>query len=250
MGGDFGDPANPGVFSIDLNVQTGREYTFFVRSVNKAEDESESSNLVKFTWSQATVAGAQVPWPARALSTIDPDFIEEIKAQFLPNLNVGTAAVRIGELVPSPTGSLDVDFGGIVADGGVGFRRPSNWPASSGYALNLYNSVGDENVLPFILYRYQVADDNYPSVSGDISQVSPLIDKVRTQTSASRVELVDPFLEIYTDPDDASKIGLYIRDTQGVVRGATYVYLLVRFKENGEIDRTIPTNKVAIPLVP
>ena len=249
VGGNFGDPAKPGSFSLDLNVQSGREYTFFVRAVNKAGDEGESSNLVTFTWSQAAAAsGPQVPWPARGLPTVDPDFIDEIEAQYLPNLHGGTAGVRIGEL-KTPV-NYDVDIGFLQRDGQTILRNATNWPATSGYSLDLYQSDGGETALSFALYRYQVVNEYFPTVSGDITQVTPLIDRVRTQTTGGgspRTELVDPFLEIQPDPSNASRLGLYVRDTQGVVRGGTYVYLLVRFKANGEIDRTIPTNPVQIP---
>ena len=40
--------------------------------------------------------------------------------------------------------------------------------------------------------------------------------------------------------------GMYLLDTQPVVLGARYRYLLVRFKEDREIDQVIPTNEVEV----
>ena len=63
-----------------------------------------------------------------------------------------------------------------------------------------------------------------------------------------RIGLYDPYIEILTDPDGGAP-GIFVKDTQGAIRGARYVYVLVRFKPNGEIDRSIPTNELTIPLV-
>ena len=40
--------------------------------------------------------------------------------------------------------------------------------------------------------------------------------------------------------------GVYLVDTQPVILGARYRYLLVRFKDNHEIDQVIPTNEVEV----
>jgi hypothetical protein len=39
----------------------------------------------------------------------------------------------------------------------------------------------------------------------------------------------------------------YMKDTQPVVSGSRYKYLLVRFQRDGEIAEVIPTNEVDIP---
>ena len=102
----------------------------------------------------------------------------------------------------------------------------------------------------FALYRYQVPNLYFPTVSGDLVQVSPLINRVRTGPYLTTQEgLYDPFLELLENPQRLPLYGLYVKDTQGAIRGARYVYVLVRFKENGEIDRCIPTNELEIPLV-
>ena len=40
---------------------------------------------------------------------------------------------------------------------------------------------------------------------------------------------------------------MFVRDTQPVISGARYRYLLVRFKKNGEIAEVIPTEAMDVP---
>ena len=47
--------------------------------------------------------------------------------------------------------------------------------------------------------------------------------------------------------DGVENYGLYLRDTQPVIKNARYRYLLVRFTPNGEVAQIIPTNEVTIP---
>jgi hypothetical protein len=85
-------------------------------------------------------------------------------------------------------------------------------------------------------------------------QVTPLIDQFRHRVEepgevSERVAIYDPFIHaVQTDPaTDRTLIGLFLPDSQGVVRGASYTYLVVRFKANGEIERVIKTNAIEIP---
>ena len=40
---------------------------------------------------------------------------------------------------------------------------------------------------------------------------------------------------------------IYLQDTQPVISGARYRYLLVRFRKNGEIAEVLPTNEMEVP---
>jgi len=40
---------------------------------------------------------------------------------------------------------------------------------------------------------------------------------------------------------------MMVPDTQPVISGARYKYLLVRFRKNGEIAEVIPTNEMDVP---
>jgi hypothetical protein len=251
LGGNFHDTGTAGEYSLPLDLATGRDYKIYVESVSAAGDRSSASNIVNFTWSQSNVVGPEVPWPARSLPALDPDFIPEIEAEYAYNSREGRyyAAVQIGEL-QIDSEKRDVTLGSLTTDNDNLYVIPSSWPDTDEYNLILYKSSGGETALDFALYRYQVPNLYFPTVSGDLVQVSPLINRVRTGPYLTTHEgLYDPFLELLENPQALPLYGLYVKDTQGAVRGARYVYVLVRFKENGEIDRCIPTNELEIPLV-
>lgn len=253
VGGNFGNSATPNEFEITLNVASGRDYQFYIESVSAAGDRSAPSNVVDFTWSPADPAiGPTVPWPARSLPPRDPDFITGIKAAYQKNITEDRyySVVKIGEIVTNNDQGGGASESQAGSEAGIPFRIPARY-YSDFAELKLYTSNGGEEALPFVLYRYQVANEYFPDVSGDVVQVSPLIDRIRTAPGtgdASPVVIHDPFIELLRE-DDFESFGVYVKDTQGVVRGSTYVYVLLRFKENGEIDRAIPTNQVFIPFV-
>lgn len=252
IGGNFGNPALPGQYEITLDLKSGREYQFYVKAMSPAGDVGEASNLVTFTWTESgPPTGPQVPWPARSLPPIDEDFIPEVKAQVITIDGVASrpaAAIKIGTVSYVEQNSLT--SGRVVADGGP-FFTPTRIPDAPGYSYNLYETSEGESLLPFALYRYQVPNIYFPAVSGDVAQVSPLLEKLRLHDSSDNgidyIEVQDPLITVAPDPDDPTEVGIYLLDSQGAVEGYNYIYLLVRFKEDGEVDRTIPTNSLFIP---
>jgi hypothetical protein len=81
-------------------------------------------------------------------------------------------------------------------------------------------------------------------VTGDIIQCSPLLEDIRLKVEGFDVKLYNPFIDIF---EDGPSYGIFIKDTQPVIAGATYQYLLVRFKDNGEIDRVLKPNTLTLP---
>lgn len=253
VGGNFGDPQKPNEFQLTLNLASGREYQFYIESVSAANDSSLPSNTVTFRWSPAAeVIGPVVPWPARSLPARDPDFIPGIKAQYAENTREDRhyAVIKIGE-VSAGASQPDISQSYSDAEAGEPFRVNPGYNSNKD-SLDLFTSNGGESAFPFVLYRHQVSNEYFPEVSGDIIQVSPLVTRIRTgphPEGGSLLSIHDPFIELLPDPDDPDIIGIYLKDTQGVVRGSTYTYVLLRFKNNGEIDRAIPSNNLFIPFV-
>ncbi|MDQ8191657.1 hypothetical protein [Roseibacillus persicicus] len=252
VGGNFGNPALPGQYEILLNLQPGREYHFYVKSLSPAGDVSAASNIVAFTWTESgPPTGPQVPWPARSLPPVDEDFIDGVKAQMI-QIDSGfvgpSAMIKIGTV--DYVEYSDLEPGRVVADNGPYFT-PTKIPDSPSYSYNIYTTPEGESLLPFALYRYQVPNIYFPTVSGDVAQVSPLVEKLRlheaSENNVDYVQIQDPLITIARDPDNAKEVGIYLIDSQGVVEGSNYIYLLVRFKEDGEVDRTIPTNSLFVP---
>ena len=111
-------------------------------------------------------------------------------------------------------------------------------------------------MLPIVVYRQQVTNALFPKVSGDVMQVSPLIERVPWA--------IIPFSVDYTTvgiPDRLFAIGseigaqatfypLYLRDQQPVQQGAKYRYFVLRFNAKREVQEIIEAGDVDIPSTP
>ena len=144
-------------------------------------------------------------------------------------------AVRIGRVPVDPASQVQFTFP---------LRIPG--PATDPMGWIFTNSPSGRSVLPVALYRYQVPNTNYPKVSGDVTQVSPLMERLAYAIEGGGVALYDPFVRLWREPNVVLYYDLYLIDTQPVVVGARYKYLLARFKEDHELDQVIPTNEVEV----
>jgi hypothetical protein len=106
--------------------------------------------------------------------------------------------------------------------------------------------------LPAVLYRQQLTNAEWPIVSGDVVQVSPLISRIvwsdvpraldGPAPDLSKSFMRDPFIgvEIHGD-DNVDRAELYLLDTTPRAIGAKYRYWLVRFDElTGAPDYIVP----------
>jgi hypothetical protein len=232
-------------FNVEVNIELGKTYTVFIKAIGPDGDDSEPSNAEQFVWHPVTAVGPQVPWPARGLPPTNSNYHPKIAAVRLPNDIFDGVGIRIGEVL-------------ITGRQGPFSQRQPPWitPGQTNPVIYLYtNGVTGQSVFPVALYRYQVPNPMFPKVSRDIVQVSPLMEKIAWEAgfnpSVGPVAIIrDPFIAVFNDGSVAgapSPInGIYLLDTQPVVLGARYRYLLVRFKENREIDQVIPTNEVEV----
>jgi len=121
---------------------------------------------------------------------------------------------------------------------------------------SVFRNAAGESLMPFVIYRYQVPNPPYhPAVSGDVYQVTPMMEGI-----ASVVEVIpglggahhnyDPFILIAPSATRKERMwyDLLVKDTQPVISGAWYRYLIVRFDPvSREVVEIIPTNTVSIP---
>jgi hypothetical protein len=106
----------------------------------------------------------------------------------------------------------------------------------------------NQTVFPCVLYRYQLTNDLYQAVSGDVAQVSPLMEDIAYAVNGIVTTMYDPFIGINKKENEDPSWGIYLIDTQPVVRGARYQYLLMRFdQQTKELDRVISAGTVTIP---
>ncbi|MFT5409585.1 MAG: hypothetical protein ACI9NC_002310 [Verrucomicrobiales bacterium] len=264
-----------GRFEVPLEVISGKGYVFRVVAISAAGDASVPSEPMSFTWQQSDVAlGPQVAWPVRRAGEVVVDIDSQLllEPRWIDNVESGFTgvAVRIGQVIlPSPTSF----FAGTLDENGrtptrlVGVVKPAYTylsGLSGGLEIALDPdalSANKETPRSFVLYRAQVANNRYPQISGQLVQVTPLIDRIRSRgvdggnndiqpgVAGAQVSLriYDPFIDAIRENDQSSVVQFIVKDTQGVVSGACYRYELVRFSPNGEIASIHAIGEVQIP---
>lgn len=253
-------------FSFTLPVTNSDTYTVMVRAVGVGSYGSrivgKFSNVETFQFTLRTLgASIPVPWPDRPLPP-KADFHEGVTAKFLDvaALNPWKGnAVRIGEYADSGNGT---GIGGPDTNNPAGLKL---YFVPTHRDIENYLYVNDDVALaepledipgcifPIALYRVQVANSQFPTVPGDIVQVSPLMERIAQfdTTSPNQTQVTDPFIAIlpYTTTNlprtiTTSTQDIFLMDRQPVIRGARYKYFLVRFTPLREIERVIVTNEV------
>jgi len=245
---NFGSGA---AFDVTVPIKTGRRYYVRVKVIRSGGSMGKASNVESLFWKSPPVAmGPQVPWPARSLPDVvdvgsfHPSLIaQRIKTNGFNGLgvNIGTViavlndTVRIRTIRDEKQGEIAVFTGNI---------NPED---------HMYQSPSGEKLFPVALYRYQVPSTTVPVVSGDVVQVSPLMERIAYAVEpfpggGTMTRIYDPFI-LLTTPAGSLSVGvsfLYLLDTQPVIFGAQYAYLLVRFDQYGEIIEVIPTAPVEV----
>jgi len=274
LGANF-DPGPSYNVLWDQNFAPGTEYAFRVRAVGAGGATGPWSNEVFFIWASEIdfsqpfdPSDCVVPWPVRGMPGTDGSFPVETPTDPYP---VGLKA----EIDPQNPGGSVAYRGGAVRVGFVTLdnldvRLPDNWDQPpKGYdsdsgifplprspkeevsdleaAFYARASTG-EPLTDFMLYRYQVPNATWANVSGDVYQVTPLIEGLASAPSTFQEQPVhavyDPYVFLIPEPTVGQGYHLWVKDTQPVVQGAEYRYLLVRFTDRGEIARVIPLDPV------
>ncbi len=257
--------------SVELPCSAGDVQQVMIRAVGPGTYGSRCvgalSNGEEFSWTGSVASNAvDVPWPARPIPPQDAAFIQGLIPEWInaPGRPSLAAGVRIGhytvddrawDLVPSLGANSEVQQTVMHASG-----SPSAYLYKNNEAAANEKGKYAGTLLPYALFRYQVANAKFPVVSGDVVQVSPLMEEIAYQTTtypsgATNVPahiIKDPFIVgIPKEVLPSGKLGayLYALDRQPPVRGAEYKYLFVRFKERTkEIDRVVPAQgSVTIP---
>jgi hypothetical protein len=241
VGGNFG----PGPeFTVLADARLGYTHWVWVDSLSPDGLGSGSSNFEPFTWTPTNQPSAPVPWPARPLPEVATNVVcQHLEARVVNYTNATRfLGVRLGQVI---TAFKNVPI--------VQNEPPFRLPGQVDPAACLTNTLGGP-LLPVMLYRYQTTNAAFPKVSGDVTQVSPLIETIARQYAVdpelgSLTVIRDPFLVLKPAPGSGKQAlhDLFLVDTQPVLVGARYKYLLMRFKPNGEIEHVLPTNEVEVP---
>jgi len=244
VGVTFGTDGSP-QFILESSIDINRDYAFMVHAIGPTGAEGEWSNVEPFNWNLAADDGPDVPWPARDMPTIQESaFSTNLQAYYLADASYedlsgeNKVAIKIGE-IPSSI-SVETSAGQSIIDG---VYAPMDF-------LYGNNQKSGQTVMPGVLYRYQMTNDLYYKVSGDVYQVSPMMEEIAYGTGAGVTTVYDPFICVTRPRGSLGSRGIYFIDTQPVVRGATYQYVFLLFDEaTKEIDRVVPAGSVKIPLM-
>lgn len=245
VGPGFGNDG--AAFQVIALPEGGKTYYVAVRALGRNGNAGENSNFESFIWTPTNAPSPQVPWPARPLPSTNANFFAF--AAFLSSDSATPPFVRT------------VDFtGNGVLIGLKGFTRAEVFTQEPPVYVNegfdpmsaLETNVFGQSIAPFVLYRYQVPNTNFPSVSGDAIQVSPLMENIAYQLSgvgpSTNTILRDPFVAATTtSANGVNYLWLWAKDTQPVLAGGRYKYVLVRFRSDHEIDQLVPSNEVEVP---
>jgi hypothetical protein len=248
-------------FQVTVNIKQGVTYRVFVLAEGvDGESRGPWSNIEKFKWSLPVVellpSGPNVPWPALHLPPVGPwpansnlaSFGTIQAKQFFPANHCGIEGVGVRIGVGFMTNLYDEQIADIDSTG----RRVPGLSTNVVPAKLVFLGEQGSSLLPVALYRLQVANALYPAVPGDVVQVCPLIDDIAYESvdplpnRKVRTRVQDPFVTVCTESIWPPLCGLYLLDTQPLLRGARYRYFLVHFDGNHEIAQIIPTNDVEV----
>ena len=221
------------LFNVSATTEAGKTVAVLVRAVDIHGNRGPLSNEEDFTGAlEKIMLVPQVAWPARALP--------------LPAANTYTPALGLRQIVDDNcfegigiiVGQTEIEQVHTCTD--IQVSKPDTFTST--------DQLG-RSIFPFVAYRQQVANPRFPIVSGDVLQVTPLIEKIHldeeSPPSVNYLRLRDPFTVLR--PSGQQRLSnLMIRDTQPVVGGARYRYTLVRFKTNHEIEEIVPAGEIEV----
>jgi hypothetical protein len=240
VGPAFGNGAS---FEIFADAALGVTYTVVVAAVGPDGSANQDSNAETFQWSAPPAAvGPDVPWPARPLPNLNV-FHAGLRAFRLPDEYYRGNAIRIATyartflISEKPTQEKASGLRGHVDPGSL-----------------VYTNGAGQPLFPMAVYRLQIGSPEFPDVSRDVVQVTPLMESIAHEltvegtTAVTRIH--DPFILATANVESNNTVGdegaLYLLDTQPVIAGARYLYLMVRFLPNGEIREVVPSNVVEV----
>jgi hypothetical protein len=254
------------VFTQEIEVEPDTTYQIWVQAVSRTGTLGKVSAQYSFEWKLPPgINDENVPWPFRALPEPASTTGEVVNMTPDPNHGEGMIWPPVsGGQVGFAIGSIDLSIGDPkfefnLAGGtipGVGYRSYSEGLVSEDFNTHLFRigGKGTRQVLPAALYRQQLPDVvEWPVVSGDVVQVSPLISHILWTPDPAPLDdhnfdsfLRDPFIGVQLLPD-GSEARLYLLDTTPRAVGAKYRYWLVCFDATtGAPEYVIPAtlNKV------
>jgi hypothetical protein len=221
-------------FSQSFSLQSGVEYRVRVRAIRTIPGEGGEMEVARGEWSDEVLvsfvqgvadAGPQVPWPARPVPGIHPDFFPVAEFDHLE---------EIGR----------VEIGTIPTDRVVFPGTDTAPPQVRGDSLAAYLTVP----LPFVVYRHEVSAGH----RGEMTQITPLVTgflgQVMGPPANPTIQITDRLVMIKRRNNEPGGLfRIWIRDTQPVTGGKSYKYTLVRHRADREIHEVLASTTAVVP---
>ena len=205
--------------SVELDLESGVTYYFMVLAVAPSGERGAPGNRVEFAWIEPIDGGPDAVWPARPWVPINEEFKVPVGGHYgiqIARLYSDTTVTRVGDTT----------------------RLTPPMDLMARLEVEVANRVARRSLLPAVVYRYQVPNQRFPTVSGDVVQVTPLIEGI-----AARDETIGgtEYTVVYDPYFEFQNRFVYLRPSQPLVHQADYRYLLVLFRDDGEVDVVVPS---------
>ena len=266
-------------FSLTASVVPNVPYDISVAAEDRLGNWGDASANWRFTWKPPPTLQT-VPWPARPLPPVtsfdDPASLPQnityaprvAAVMFVTNAVHGVSstpdrhfpvAIRFAVIPPPNQIVLNVgntNLASYTFYGAVTFATPGVDP--NGGVFKRFGSGGGtlqngQSLLPFVVYRKQETNAAFPQVSGHLTQITPLLEKVPWRVTGSpfnymSTTIPDRLIAMWQeDWSDHGYTFLGLRDQQPVILGARYHYYAVRMNDQREVAEVIDAGTVDIP---
>jgi hypothetical protein len=261
-------------FSLTASVVPGVPYHISVAAENIQGYWGDASTEWTFVWQPPPLIPT-VAWPARPLPPVtsfdDPALASQnlvyaprvaavlFDNNFGPNATLADLAdlhypvgIRIADMTDYYYPYLNIgttNFAEYLSYS-LGSAPQADPNASVFHRLSANPQSNGDPLLPIVVYRQQVTNANFARVSGNVTQVSPLLETLPWMVNGTRLVTIPDLLIAYgneTWNDSYSYNFLYLRDQQPVILGACYHYYVVRFNAQHEVAEVIDAGTVTIP---
>jgi hypothetical protein len=272
VGPEFG----PGPqYSTTATVIPGVPYHISIAAENSQGYWGDASTEWTFIW-QPPPAFPTVPWPARPLPPVTHFDEAGAVPQSFPEI-----------YLPRVAAVVFTNYDGLIADGhypvgirfalalgtlefnsNIGSTNLASYkiytpPSFAPYSVDPNNGVfkryssgngalqiGDP-LLPIVVYRKQETNANFARVTGNLTQVTPLLEQIPWSAqgylhgNGVTITIADPLIAMSGNYDTDNF--LFLRDQQPVILGARYHYYVVRMNNQHEVAEVIDGGAVDIP---
>lgn len=263
-------------FSLTAKIQPNVPYEICVAAEDNQGNWGDASTTWKFIW-QPPPTIQTVPWPARPLPPVtmfdDPSvaaglvaYAPRVMAVVFTNSDGSLAderypvAVKFGVIpggqVQYQSNKGTTNFASYTWFGSVTTASP--WVDPNSY---VFTRLSGENgsrqngqpLLPMVVYRKQETNTAFPRVTGNLTQVTPLLERIPWTVSgdpfrAIMVSIPDRLIALWREVwFNQGYTFLGLRDQQPVILGARYHYFVIRFNDQREVAEVIDAGAVTIP---